>query len=268
MADSVLTLHFKSFSVVIKNAKCLVGDIFMEHNRTWTEECNTCTCENRKVTCTKVWCGPANCMDAKNKDICSKDHPCRQKKDSSCITPPCTPWGQCEGKYEGYSQGACTPSTEMSKLTDDCAKVNIRYDAKKMPKGIILEEFCHRLRYLTLFQSYAKKGIIKVYCNIDATEKTGNTSNIIVSINSEGTGLAPKAALDLASVIRSQPSNATMYNIFIAVIQVTVERPMYMSYHSTKGKDCCIETPLGCHVKFPQPKMSRSGNIALRKSMN
>ena len=231
--------HFISavvfFSVVIQNAKCLVGDVFMEHNRTWNEECNTCTCENRKVTCTKVWCGPSNCMDPKNGNPCSDDHPCKEKKDSLCLTPPCKPWGQCEGTYTEVNQGLCNPATEMAKLTDDCAKVNIVYDARKMPKGTALEEFCHQLRYLSLFRSYAQKGTIKVHCSTPSYGGVNNESSIIISINSEGTGVAPKAALDLASLIRSHPSNTTLYNIFIAVIEVTVERPIVMSYHATKG---------------------------------
>ncbi|XP_065063187.1 protein jagged-1b-like isoform X2 [Rhopilema esculentum] len=225
----------KRCEVVIQNAKCLVGDVFMEHNKTWTEECNTCTCENRKVTCTKVWCGPSNCMSQENKDTCTEDHPCKEKEDRLCLTPPCTPWGQCEGKYTEVNQGVCNPATEMSKLTDDCAKVNIVYDARKMPKGTILEEFCHQLRYLKLFRSYALKGPIKVHCNRAGGVNPENASSIVVSISSAGTGVAPKAALELASLIKSQATNTTMYNIFIAVIQVTIERPMVMSYHSTQG---------------------------------
>ena len=221
---------------MIQNAKCLVGDVFMEHNKTWTEECNTCTCENRKVTCTKVWCGPSNCMNHENKDTCTEDHPCKEKEDSLCLTPPCTPWGQCEGKYTEVNQGVCNPATEMSKLTDDCAKVNIVYDARKMPKGTILEELCHQLRYLKLFRSYALKGPIKVHCNRAGGGNSENASSIVVSISSTGTGVAPKAALELASLIKSQSTNTTMYNIFIAVIQVTIERPMVMSYHSTQGE--------------------------------
>eukprot|EP00794_Sanderia_malayensis_P020295 gene20295-22282_t len=239
----------KKCETVIQNAKCLVGDVFMAHNRTWQEECNTCTCENKKVTCTKVWCGPSNCLDPKNSNICPSNHPCKKKSDRICLTPPCVDWGQCDGKFASMNQGSCTPSTEMSKLTDDCAKVNIVYDARKMPKGTMLEDFCHNLRYMPLFRAYAKTGSLKIQC--DGATITGNStkSSITVSIKSDGTNLAPKAALELANYVRNSPTNSTMYNVFIAVVQITVERPLILSYHATKGAGFLIPL-VACLVAF------------------
>ncbi len=222
----------------------------MPHNRTWQEQCNTCTCENKKVTCTKVWCGPSNCLDPENKNTCSKDHPCKKKADSLCLTPPCVPWGQCDGKFTSAKQSSCSPSTKLSKLTDDCAKVNIVYDVDRMPAGTILEDFCHNLRYMPLFRAYARTGSITIQCDGAELKGSGNQSSIIVSIRSEGTNLAPKAALDLANFVRNSPVNSTLYKIFIAVVQITVERPFVLSYHATQG-----ETLILCNLLCKSSKV-------------
>ena len=61
------------------------------------------------------------------------------------------------------------------------------------------------------------------------------------------TEVAEKAAIDIARYIRSVPSekgreiNITLYNVLIAVDEVTVERSGSLSYHEEEGERCKSE---------------------------
>ena len=72
-------------------------------------------------------------------------------------------------------------------------------------------------------------------CDRASSVSSKASTGVAVAVDSEGTDVASEAAQELARYIRSLTKNATMYDVFVAVVKVTVERPIMMSYHATKG---------------------------------
>ena len=72
-------------------------------------------------------------------------------------------------------------------------------------------------------------------CDRSSSISSQASTGVVVAVGSEGTDAASEAAQELAKYIQSLTKNATMYDVFVAVVKVTVERPIIMSYHATKG---------------------------------
>lgn len=117
-------------------------DAIYRHNATFDDECNTCKCFKGTVTCTKVVCGPHNCLNKSGPGQSSSVRSCPignvcKRKETSCLKPPCKPWGECAGvlsavSADSISDEVCLPNgTELSL---DCAKINIIFDVKKLPR--------------------------------------------------------------------------------------------------------------------------------------
>ena len=72
-------------------------------------------------------------------------------------------------------------------------------------------------------------------CDRSSSISSKASTGVVVAVGSEGTDAASEAAQEIAKYVRSFTKNATMYDVFVAVVKVTVERPIIMSYHATKG---------------------------------
>ena len=111
------------------------------NNSTWEHECNSCRCVDGVAECSKVWCGPQNCLIHPNLTepvlTCNKDQTCVVQTEETCFTPPCLPWGQCRNlnaimdpKPPGVHTN-CLPNNEF--LDNNCAKITIVFNKAKMP---------------------------------------------------------------------------------------------------------------------------------------
>ena len=113
------------------------------HNVNFTDDCNSCECFKGTITCTKVVCGPHNCLNhsglsqSNSLPGCPIGNVCK-RKETNCLKPPCYPWGECAGGKKSAQSGddisdeVCLPNgTELSL---DCAKINIRFDLEKLPR--------------------------------------------------------------------------------------------------------------------------------------
>ena len=115
------------------------GVIIQRHNTTIQQECNTCTCNRGRRTCTKVLCSPHNCWNRTDVDACPSGGICMPKS-AECLKPPCPKWAECSGPTTSQSQSGdggipedrCFPNT--TELSGDCAKIHIVFNMKKLPK--------------------------------------------------------------------------------------------------------------------------------------
>ncbi|XP_048585834.1 protein jagged-1b isoform X2 [Nematostella vectensis] len=226
---------------------CRYGDNQLQsHNTTVKEDCNTCSCVHGTRTCTKVVCGPDNCLNSStvSNDICSMGSVCVPKK-GTCLKPPCPAYGECQGWSVAQPHGdsdisddVCLPRS--NDLTQDCAKINILLDWDKLPNGTLIEEFCRQLRYLPFLKKHARKAQIRLLCDGSWAPKPGKQkrdTGIIISVaSSPNSGVAEVAAMDIAVFIRTNHTrrsdiNVMLYKVLVAVKEVTVERSVTLSYH-------------------------------------
>lgn len=124
-------LFFFILPVPTTSKHCNINGEYHKHGGTWRNECNRCKCNNGNVTCTKIWCGEKIChfTNSAENDECH----CRPVK-VDCIKPPCKEWRIC-GLIDLMSEETiCTPDTPTANLTENCAKVNLKFSVDIIPK--------------------------------------------------------------------------------------------------------------------------------------
>lgn len=58
--------------------------------------CNSCVCTNGKPRCSNLWCGLNNCLNRSHSgNACESHQVCVPAAQESCLSPPCTPRGDC-----------------------------------------------------------------------------------------------------------------------------------------------------------------------------
>ena len=126
---------------------CYVNGEYHKHGGTWRNDCNRCECSNGKFTCTKIWCGKKTChfTNSLENDECH----CRPVK-VDCIKPPCEDWGICDLIDFRTEETFCTPDTPTANLTENCAKVSLKFNVDIIPK-------------VTFFFSFLKDSFICCY---------------------------------------------------------------------------------------------------------
>ena len=119
-----------------KPDNCMRNHVKRLHNTTWSEDCNSCGCNDGRVQCTKVLCPPNNCISPATNRVekCEEGGSCVEVKNASCLRDPCPRFGQCFVESEVLSQTEveCDASTNL--VTDDCAKVHLTFSKEKLPK--------------------------------------------------------------------------------------------------------------------------------------
>ncbi|XP_069118593.1 protein jagged-1b-like isoform X2 [Argopecten irradians] len=168
---------------------CIFNRGIYPDKSSWEHECNMCTCDNGAVHCSKIWCGPQNCLShpnlTENVVHCGPTQTCVVQTDDICFTPPCLPWGQCKdvNKIKDPTpqglQTNCIPNA--AQLSNTCAKLALVFDKSKMPSGITVETICNKLRQIPSIQKLGKEKHIYIMCAI----QTGHTDTIEVLLSTE-----------------------------------------------------------------------------------
>ncbi|XP_025103918.1 protein jagged-1b-like [Pomacea canaliculata] len=210
-----------------------------EHNRrifpdgmTWEHECNSCTCDNGKVRCTKIWCGPRNCLTHPNLTEsameCALDHTCVVQTQKMCLTPPCLPWGLCVPTVSVVSDAtppgadpSCVPNA--AHLTTTCARMQLVFDMSKMPMGMSVEGICKSLRQLPALKRIVQRHTLYILCAMK--EKQYDAIEITISTDTGGSDgrVDPvlQAAVDrVATMVSHKQTNSSALS---SVIEIRVE---------------------------------------------
>ena len=155
---------------------CTWNNQYFANNATWQVGCNTCTCENSIVRCTKVWCGLGNCLSNQQSNyqetaVCNKLQVCVPLSTENCLLEPCTPWGECRSldsnriglpSHSTYpSETDCWPNQAIT--TYSCARLLVVLERSKLPRGTTLESFCTALRTVLANHQSSRKQYEKLF---------------------------------------------------------------------------------------------------------
>ncbi|XP_067680460.1 protein jagged-1-like [Haliotis asinina] len=209
---------------------CVHDRRIYEDGSQWEHQCNSCICDNGKVTCSKIWCGPRNCLPHPNTSEpvvhCMNDETCVVQTKEICFTPPCLPWGQCKKVdhiKDPMPQGletACTPNS--ANLGNNCAKITLVFDKSKMPMGVSVETICNTLRQLPVLRKLANHDALFIMCGIK--EGQVDTVEVTLSTNVASGEMDPliHTAIDrVTDVVSHKQSNSSALS---AVREIRVER--------------------------------------------
>ncbi|KAK3092241.1 hypothetical protein FSP39_000187 [Pinctada imbricata] len=234
---------------------CVFNRRIYPDQTTWEHECNMCTCSNGVVKCSKIWCGPKNCLSHPNVSEpivkCTEDQTCVVQTDENCFTPPCLPWGQCKGMDKITDPAPhnldtqCLPN--QAQLSNNCAKISLIFDKSKMPVGITVEFVCDSLRKFPILRELSHIKQVYILCavqthNLDTVEVLVFTLDMIDRESGKLDPVLRKAVDNLTNVISHKKSNSSALS---AVIEVELEISP-VQYKTTLGATLLI--PIVCSV--------------------
>ena len=137
---------------------CMWAGRMYPNDSSWDDNCNRCVCRKGRTVCTRVWCGPKNCL-AEPSAICGMTEVCVPTTREACFSPPCIPWGECRplqiGRQVGLPSGpaAATCWPNLARLSPTCARLTLVLDRSKIASGFSVESLCFDLRKLAASQS-------------------------------------------------------------------------------------------------------------------
>ena len=116
--------------------------------------CNSCICLNGKPKCSNIWCGLPNCLNSNSTMPCEAHEVCVPALQESCLSPPCLPRGDCRALEPSrrvappklLAKTDCWPN--QSVLSENCARISILLENKRVLLGTSVEGVCLNLRIL------------------------------------------------------------------------------------------------------------------------
>ncbi|XP_078001299.1 uncharacterized protein LOC144453811 [Glandiceps talaboti] len=211
---------------------CLVdGKGEVSHGSEWEDECNGCFCTNGDTQCSKIWCGPDNCL-AYNKDLdrdgnkviytCPPDAPCTLQPEHECLLGHCKLFGECYNhKKDSVQDARCGTSSFDDKAgTYACTYVGMRLDYDILPMNSSVEDVCYELRRIKDLRPHAMDDRLVILCDKDI--ESGQDNVIYVSLESgSGPGVTEDAMNEMIRFIQALPQESdnlilkSIYDIFI-----------------------------------------------------
>lgn len=140
-------------------SSCLWSGRYYPDRSSWDEGCNKCQCRNGRTACTRVWCGPGNCLEDPGR-LCGPSEICLPVQ-TGCLREPCTAFGQCRPVKPGRllsvppTTAACWPNLSgHHRLAPTCARLTIAVDRFRAMPGFSVQSLCGHLRKLAAAQSH------------------------------------------------------------------------------------------------------------------
>lgn len=170
---------------------CLWQRQYFSNNATWHHDCNTCTCTNSVVKCTRVWCGLGNCLGHPNLTLdsimCQANQVCVPSPGEACLTPECLPWGECRSLESGKRVGppllpappSCWPNQAV--LSNTCARLTLLLDRSQLPRGVTTEGLCLGLRRLLAWHQAATQSYDQLVLLCDLKQGFNDTLEVTMS---------------------------------------------------------------------------------------
>ncbi|XP_059481287.1 protein jagged-1b isoform X2 [Neocloeon triangulifer] len=216
---------------VIYELDCSWRGHFIKPNVSWTEDCNTCTCLNGRVSCTNVWCGPRNCREPQH--ACTGPQKCVNAPPENCLASECEPWGVC--RPISYALQDRPPSPDcwpnQAVLSSRCARLSLLLDRSKLKPGTSVEGICGQLRKIaSTYQTInGDTNLLVIVCEM----KTGFNNIIEVTMSANPSDLSSEVLAVtegiklLSESIRYKLTNAS--SLSEAMLEVKVETVVHTS---------------------------------------
>lgn len=141
------------------SSSCLWSGRLYPEDSSWDDGCNKCQCRAGRAVCSRVWCGPVNCLDDPERHCPGSAEMCLPIQ-SGCLRPPCQAWGQCRPLKPGRllpvpaATAACWPNLTGQRLAPTCARLTLVMDRFRAAPGLSVQTLCGHLRKLAASQSH------------------------------------------------------------------------------------------------------------------
>uniref|UniRef100_A0A3B4Z5A1 Delta-like protein n=1 Tax=Stegastes partitus TaxID=144197 RepID=A0A3B4Z5A1_9TELE len=206
----------------VSGRSCVFGGQVALDGSRWNDDCNSCSCNNGKVTCTKLWCGPKPCsLLSKTRGAeCPAGQTCVAVREERCFVKPCLGQGECWGPAHG-----ATPSTRCH-AESNCANVTFTFNKDVMAKDVTVERVCRELRSLYIVKNLSSDFSISMTC--EPSLSTSNEIHVAISTDDQRRGLTfVKEITDrIMDLVSKSSANST---IISAIAEVRIQRQQHQN---------------------------------------
>uniref|UniRef100_A0A7N6AI00 Delta-like protein n=1 Tax=Anabas testudineus TaxID=64144 RepID=A0A7N6AI00_ANATE len=195
---------------------CTVGGLVALDGSRWDEDCNSCQCNNGRVSCTKLWCGPKPCsLHSKTHGAeCAVGQTCVAVRDELCFVKPCSSQGEC------WSPTHQAPPTTRCHPEDPCANVTFTFNKDIMSKGVTVEQVCRELRNLYIIKNLSSVDSLSMTC--EPSLSTNNEIHVaIVKDQRRGINFIKEITDRIMDLVSKRSVNSS---IISAIAEVRIQR--------------------------------------------
>uniref|UniRef100_A0A3Q0S2K2 Delta-like protein n=1 Tax=Amphilophus citrinellus TaxID=61819 RepID=A0A3Q0S2K2_AMPCI len=183
----------------------------------WDDDCNSCRCENGRVVCTKLWCGPKPCsLHGNIKGVeCPAGQTCVAVRNERCFIKPCFGQGECRGPvHQALPQTRCYPESS-------CANITFTFNKEVMAKGVTVEQVCRELRNLYIVKNLSTDSSVFMTCEL--SHSANNEIHVAISTDNQMRGLTfiKEITHRIMNVVSKKNINSS---IISAIAEVRIQR--------------------------------------------
>ncbi|KAG1935967.1 protein jagged-1 [Pimephales promelas] len=215
---------------------CIANGQVTADGAKWEENCNLCQCQNGRIHCTMMWCGPKSCRAGKTRGECPAGQSCVPIKEELCFVKPCSSLGEC------WPPAPSPPSkchASFSYQDDSCANITFTFNKENMPQGLSVEHVCNELRHWYLLKNLTAEYAVSITCEPSSTA----SNEIHVSISTEEARLDRSPIKDITvqiiDLVSKQNGNSTIIRAITGVRVHQTQSPK-------PGKHLSIILDIGC----------------------
>ncbi|KAM9856484.1 protein jagged-1a-like [Aulostomus maculatus] len=201
----------------VSGRPCVVGGSVAADGSRWDADCNSCHCQNGRVDCTKLWCGPRPCsLHSKTRGgECPGGQTCVPIAYESCFVKPCTNQGEC------WSHTHQAPPTAKCHPESSCANITFTFNKDVMAKGVTVERVCRELRNLYVVKNLSSDSSFSMSCTPSLS--VSNEIHIAVATeDQQGGSTFVKGISDgIVDLVSKKSANSS---IISAIAEVRIQR--------------------------------------------
>ncbi|KAG7236916.1 hypothetical protein INR49_000128, partial [Caranx melampygus] len=172
--------QINGYRCVLSGRPCVVGGLVALDGSRWDDDCNSCSCDNGRVTCTKLWCGPKPCRLHGNAHECPAGQTCVAVQDRRCFVKPCPSQGEC------WSPAHRAPPTARCRPESSCANVTFTFNKDMMAKGVTVDQVCRELRSLHVVSNLSSHSSVSLTC--EPSLSTTNEIHVAIVLDDQRGG--------------------------------------------------------------------------------
>ncbi|XP_035516026.1 protein jagged-1a-like [Morone saxatilis] len=196
---------------------CVVEGLVALDGSRWDEDCNTCHCNNGRISCTKLWCGPKPCsLHHKTRGSeCPAGQTCVAVRDERCFVKPCPSQGECWGPaHRSPPVARCHPESS-------CANVTFTFNKDVMTRGVTVEQVCRELRSLYVVKNLSSDSSVSMTCELSLG--ANNEIHVAISTDDQRRGITfIKEITDkIMDLVSKRSANSS---IISAIAEVRVQK--------------------------------------------
>ncbi|XP_074517911.1 protein jagged-1a-like isoform X2 [Halichoeres trimaculatus] len=166
----------------VSGRPCVRGGQVAVDGSSWDQDCNTCSCHDGRISCSKLWCGPKPCsLQAKTRgSACPLGQTCVAIPDKHCFVKPCPTQGEC------WSPAHQAPPTARCPPEKSCANVTFTFKKDGMEQGVTVEQVCRELRSLYAVKNLSSDPSVSMTC--EPSLGASNEIHVAISADERGGG--------------------------------------------------------------------------------